>query len=94
VLKAHFARCGIAVALVRMNSAQDAPGLPGYEHHYFSIALPIDEAGRNIATLLLTASGLGQQLPFVRLLDFSIHPDPEHLGGRVASLNLKALTRK
>lgn len=94
VLKAHFARSGIDVALVRMNEAKEAPGLPGYEHHYCSMALPIDDAGRNIATLLLAVSGLRQQVPFVRVLDFSIRPDPENPGGRVGSLGLVALTRK
>jgi hypothetical protein len=94
LVKEHFARHGIVVPLVRLNTMQEEPELPGCEHGYWSVALPIDDAGRNITAMLLAVADFDQQNPFVRVLDFSIRPDPENPGGRVGSLNLAALVRK
>lgn len=94
LVKEHFARFGIAVHLVRMNTTQDTPGLKGYSDHYFSVALPVDAAGRDVPKMLTAVADFDQQSRFVRVLDFSIRPDPENPGGRVGSLNLTALTGK
>lgn len=94
LVKRHFASVGIAVPLVRLNTTLDEPELPGYAHDYWSVALPIDAAGRNIPSMLLAVADLDQQNAFVRVLDFSIRPDSENPDGRVGLLNLVALIRK
>ena len=94
LVKEHFARSGIAVRLIRLNSIQDEPDISGYERGVWSVALPVEEAGRNATKLFLAVADIEQQNPFVRVLDFAIRPDPENPGGRVASLNLSALIRK
>jgi hypothetical protein len=90
----HFARFGISVPLVRLNRTQDEPSIPGYGRGFWSVALPIDEAGRNIPILLVSVADLDQRNSFVRVLDFSIRPDPETPGGRIGTLNLTAVIRK
>ena len=94
LLKGHFARAGIAVPVVRLNTTQDEPELPGYGRGYWSAALPIDGAGRNIRTMLAAVADLEEQQPFLRVLDFAIRPDPENPKGRVGLLNLGTLIRK
>lgn len=94
LVKEHFARSGTAVLLTRLNTTQDMPNLPGYARGFWSTALPIDEAGGNIATITRGVVDLEQQNPCVRVLDFAICPDPEHPSRRVALMNLTVLIRK
>jgi hypothetical protein len=94
MVKEHFARFDISVPLVRLNTIQEEPELPGFEHDYWSVALPITAEGRNIAAMLVAVAEFDQQNPFVKVLDFAIRPDPENPGGRVGLLNLTALIRK
>ena len=94
LVKGHFAHFGIAVTIVRLNTTLDEPGMPGNSRGYWSLALPIDEAGRNVTGLLFAVAALEQQHSFVRVLDFGIRPDPENPGRRVAGLNLAVLIRK
>jgi hypothetical protein len=90
----HFGSFGITVPLVRLNVSLPEPGLPGYEHDYWSVALPVDEEGRDIPTLLLAVADLDRANAPVRVLDFSIRPDPENPGGRIGSMNLGAIIPK
>ena len=94
LIKDHFARAGTAVLITRLNMIQDEPNLPGQERGFWSTALQIDEAGRNIAPIIHGIADLEQQNPCVRVLDFAIRTDPEHPGKRVALLNLTALIPK
>ncbi len=94
LLRDHFARSGAAVLLTRLNAIQDEPNLPGHARGFWSAALPIDEAGHDIAALLEEVADLERQNPCVRVLDFAVRPDPENPGHRVALLNLTALSRK
>jgi hypothetical protein len=94
LVKGHFARFGIAVPLVRLNATRDEADISGCERDYFSVALPIDEAGRNIPKLLGAVADLHQQKAFVRVLDFAIRPDPVNPGQRMGSVNLSVLVRK
>jgi hypothetical protein len=93
-VKEHFAHCGITVPAVRLDSVQDEPGVSGYERGLWSVDLPIDEAGRNIASLLGAVADLDQRDSFVRVLEFEIRPDPEKPGARLGSLNLATVLRK
>lgn len=92
--KENFARSGIAVRLIRLNTIQDEPDISGYERGVWSVVLPVEAAGRNDTKLFLAVAEIEHQNPFVRVLDFAIGPDPEDPGGRVASLNVAALVRK
>lgn len=74
LVKSHFARFGIAVQLIRLNHADDEPDTPGFERDYWSICLPVDAAGKNIAKLLLAVPDLERENPFVRISEFSIRP--------------------
>ena len=94
LVKVHFGRSGIAVGLMRLNTTRDEPGSPGYQRHFWSLALPIDDAGRNITKMLLAVADLDREHPFLKVLDFAIRPDPEHPGGSMASLNVSTLIRK
>ena len=94
LVKEHFGRSGIPVRLIRLNTTRNEPGIPGYERSFWSLALPIDEAGRNITPLLLAAAELDREHPFLKVLDFAIGPDPENPSGRIASLNLTTLMQK
>lgn len=92
--KGHFDRNGIAVPVVRLNTTQDEPEQPGYEHGYWSAALPVDGAGRNIIGMLVAVADIEEEYPFLRVLDFAIRPEPENPQGRVGLLNLGTLIRK
>lgn len=94
LVRDQFARSGTAVLLTRLNTIQDEPNLRGYRRGFWSTALPIDEGGRNIPALLQGVADLEQRNPCVRVLDFTIRPDPENPGGRVALLNLTTLIPK
>jgi hypothetical protein len=94
LVKEHFERSGIAVSLVRLNTTQDEPNMPGYVRGFWSVALPIDEPGRTIAPLLLAVAELDQQHSFFRVLDFAIRPDPENPDGRIGVLNVAAVIQK
>ncbi len=93
LVKSHFTRFGMVVAIVRLNTTLDEPDLPGYSRAYWSVGLPISEANKGLASLLAAAE-LEQHHRFVRLLDFAIQPDPHDLSRRIAVLNLSALIRK
>ena len=92
--KEHFERFGIATLRIHLNGTEDKPGIPGYERGYWSVILPIDEAGPKPANLFIAVAEIEQRNPFVRVLDFAISPDPKNSGGRVVSLNLSALVPK
>ena len=94
LVREHFARFGIPVRLVRMNSTKDEPDIPGHERSFWSVALPIDEGGRNIFKMLLAVADLDQEKPFLRVIDFAIRPDPENPTARMASMNVSVLNRK
>lgn len=94
LIKDHFARSGTAVLLTRLNTVQDEPNLPGQARGFWSTALPIDEAGGNLAPMIHGVADLELQNPFFTVLDFAIRPDPENPGRRVALLNLTALIPK
>lgn len=93
-VKDRFAHSGIGVPLVRLTAAQDEPNALGYERGFWSVVLPIEEAGRNIPKLLTTVAEMDQQNSFVRVLNFEIRPDAEKPGGRVGLLNLATVLRK
>lgn len=94
LVKEHFERSSVAVQLIRLNTTRDEPDVPGYQRGFWSVALAIDEAGRNISKLLLAVADLDREYPFLRVLDFGIRPDPEHPGARIASLNIAVFIRK
>lgn len=93
LVESHFARFGIDVAIVRLNTTLEEPELPGYDRAYWSVGMPIAEANKARASLLAAAE-FEQQYRFVRLLDFAIQPDPHDVSRRIAVLNLSALIRK
>ena len=94
LVREHFARFGIAVSVVRLNTTQNEPDIPGYQRGFWSVALPIDAASRNIVPMLRGVADLDQQNSSVRILDFAIRPDPVTPGGRVGVLNLAGLIPK
>lgn len=94
LVKEHFTRLGIAGPVVRLNMTEEESGIPGYERAYWFVSLPIDEAGRNIATILLGVADLDQRNPLVRVLDFAVQSDPDDPTRRVAALNVAILSRK
>lgn len=93
LVREHFARFGIAVSVVRLNTTQDEPAIPGHQRGFWSVALPLDAAGRNIVPLLLAVADLDQEKSGVRVLDFAIRQDPVNPGGRVGLLSFAALVR-
>lgn len=93
-MREHFTRAGLVVSVVRLNTTQDEPELPGCQRVFWSVALPIDGTGHDVAALLQAVADLDQQGSFVRVLDFAIRPDPENAGGRVGLLNVTALIGK
>lgn len=94
LITGHFGRFGVAVAIVRLNTTVAEPELSGYNRGYWSVALPLGEAGRNVPGLLLAVAELEQQQPFVQVLDFAIRPDPEDPDRRIAGLNVAVLFRE
>ena len=94
LLKQHFAAFGLRVCIVRMNTIREEPDLPGFCRGYWSVGLPLAEAGRSAAGSLLAVAEFEQQHPFVKVLDFAIRPDPENPQGRIALLNVAALIRR
>lgn len=92
--KEHFARFVIAARRIHLNGTQDEPGIPGYERGFWSVTLPVDEAGPIPVNLFLAVAEIEQRNPYVRVLDFAIRPDPEMPGQRLMSLNLTALVPK
>ena len=93
-VKEHFAHCGVVVPAVRLDSTQAEPDASGFERGLWSVDLPIDDAGRNIANLLGAVADLDQRNSFVRVLGFEIGPDPGKPGARVGLLNLATVLRQ
>lgn len=94
LVKAHFGSFGIAVEVVRLNTAVEEPGLPGYQRVYWSVALPVGEAARNVTGMLLAVAELEQQNSFLKVLDFSVQPNPENPRLRIGAVNIAALVRR
>jgi hypothetical protein len=94
LVKEHFTRLGIAEPVVRLNMTEEESAIPGYERAFWFVSLPIDEAGRNIATILLGVADLDQRNPLVRVLDFAVQPDSDDPMRRVATFNLTILSPK
>lgn len=94
LLEGHFAHAGTPVLLNRLNLIRDEPNLPDYQRSFWSMALPVEDTGLNIAQLLFAVEDLEEQHPFLRVLDFAIRPDPENPDRQLAVLNLSALLPK
>jgi hypothetical protein len=93
-VKERFAQSGMVVHGVRLEGAQDEPDASAYERGSWSLEIPVEEAGRNIATMLGAVADIGERHSFVRVLDFEIRPNPEKPGARVGTLSLETVLRK
>ena len=93
-LKEHFSHFGLRVGVVRMNANLDEAGLPGYKRIYWSMALPIEKADRNITGLLLAIAELEQKDPGIKVIDFALQRDAEDARMRVANVNVSILVPK
>lgn len=93
-MKDHFAHSGLGISTIRLTAAQDEPNGSGYERGFWSVSVPIDEAGRNIPKLLVAVADMDQQNSFLRVLDFEIRLDAGKQGERVGLLTLGTVLRK
>jgi hypothetical protein len=93
-IKEHFSRFGLPLTVVRLNTAQDEPDLPGFQRVYWSVGVPIPEKDRTFTGLLLAVAELEQANRFVNVLDFTLQPDAEDSRRRTAGVNVEALVPK
>jgi hypothetical protein len=91
LVKKHFANAGLDVSIVRLNSIHEIPETRNFHRGYWSVGVPVDESGKNIRGLLTAVAQFERQNAFVRVLDFSIVPDPENPGKRLAGMNVTTL---
>ena len=94
LVREHFARSGISVRLIRLNTIQDEPDISGYERGVWSVVLPVEETGRNNPKWHLAVAQIESENPCLRVLDFATLPDPENSRGHLMSLTIAALVRK
>ena len=93
-IRKHFSGFGLPPSVIRLNTAQPEPNLPGWQRAYWSVGLPIAKTDSNLTALLLAVAELDRREPFVNVVDFAVQPYPENPGRRVASLNIMALIRQ
>ena len=94
IVKGHFESRGVPVQVIRLNATREEPGIPGYDRDFWSVAIPIEEAGRNMTKFLRSVADLDRENPFMRILDLAVRPDPMNPGRRLAMLNVTTLVRK
>lgn len=90
----HFSRFGLHSASVRLASVQSVPNLPDYQRLYWSIGIPIAQNDKNVGGLLLAVAGLEQEDHIIKVLDFSLVPDPENRTLRVAQVSIVVFCHK
>jgi hypothetical protein len=90
----HFSRFGLPSATVRLVSAQPVPNLPEYQRLYWSIGIPISRTDKNVGGLLLAVAGLEQEDHIIKVLDFSLVPDPDDQSLRIAQVSLVVFCQK
>ena len=93
-LRAHLRNFGITEATVRMNGSKPEPGVLGYERTYWRLTFPRQEGVRNISSILLALAEVEQIDRAVKILDFSLHSDPEPPHAPLGGVNIAALLRK
>lgn len=94
LLKEHFPYFGIAQPDVRLTATNHEPDIPGYERTVWSVRVPIDGNDPNVGSLLRAAADLDPQRSHLRVLDFSLRPDPEDPERRLAAIHVSVLSRK
>ena len=93
-VRQHFARFGIPLRVMRLNTIQEMPDLPGYQRVYWSVALPVAETDRKITGLLIAVAELEKQNRFTKVIDFALLPDVEEPRARTVGINLVTLLPK
>ena len=94
MVKGHFESRGVPVQVIRLNTTREEPEIPGYERDFWSVAIPIEEAGRNMTKFLRAVADLDRENPFLRILELAVRPDPVNPGRRLATLNVTTLVQK
>lgn len=94
LVKTHFTNAGLDVSIIRLNSLLDIPESRNFQRGYWSVGVPVAEDGKNIPDLLTAVAQFERQNKFVKVLDFSVAPDPENPGKRIAGVNLTTLVVK
>lgn len=93
-VRQHFARFGVPLRAMRLNTTQEMPDLPGYQRVYWSVGLSVAEADRTLTGLLISVAELEEQNRFIKVLDFALQPDVEEPGSRTVGINLVTLLPK
>ena len=94
LVRKHFKAVGHEVAIVRLTSLHEVPETQEFQRGYWSVGLPVDEAGDDVPGLLSAVAQFESQNSYVRVLDFTIGTDPENPGKRIAGMNLTTLVCK
>ena len=93
-VKQQFARAGLPLRVIRLNTVQEEPRLGGYQRVYWSVGVPIPEADRNVSVLLHEVVKLEEPDRFIKVVDFALQPDVDDPHLRTAAINIMALVRK
>jgi hypothetical protein len=93
-MKDYFSRFALSAPTVRFVTAQDEPGLPGYNKLYWAIGVPVPDTDRNLEGLLRATAALEKEDRFLKMTDFALVPDATDPNVRVASINLVVLGKK
>ena len=93
-IRQQFARAGLPLRVIRLNTIQEEPHLRGYQRVYWSVGLPIPEVDRIVTALLSEVVKLEQADRFIKVVDFALQPDAEDPRLRTAAINIMALVRK
>lgn len=93
-VRQHFLRFGHSLRVMRLNTIQELPDLPGYQRVYWSVALPVAETDLNLTGLLIAVTELEEQNRFIKVIDFALQPDVEEPGARTVAVNLVTLLPK
>lgn len=90
-VRQHFARFGIPLRVMRLNTIQEMPDVPGYQRVYWSVGLPVAETDQNATGLLIAVAELEEQNCFIKVVDFALQPDVEDPLARTVGINLVTL---
>ena len=89
----HFARFQIATGMIRLNTVQPDSLVPHVAHVFVGVEIPLPRLEEKLKPLLLTIAELEARNPTLRVVDFTITPNPDAPKERSAAINLEALDK-
>lgn len=94
LLTDHLSKFQLTASGIRLVALRQDQKQPGTERGYWSVGISAGPRGQEIGKILLAVADLETRYPFMRLVNFSIDPNPEKPGERIAAVNVTSLIKE